>query len=478
MDIDATEDFAMETQTDDSIAPPSAEAQPSVIPPAPRSLYTGPTTSQTNIQHPSVSHPSIHVHDADANTPIYHADDHVQLPEVLATPGAQSLLPGSSSGPALRSTRSARKRRPARVRAAPIDYEEDAPDDPLPLPRTAQPRTAEDPLGLYDDSDGGEDVHHNLLLHTQTENDDSSSRPIPANTLSDNNILVELPTPAEYPMSADPNTTYMAAHDSWLVRLVILLVAFLHAAHHVSFRACRIILQCSRAILLAMDAYDPTPRPGRPTFPVTLGTVIVRLDLEDHFKILPTCSNCQRLFPSSAPISTKCPDCQEPIYKPVSNSIFRRVTGCAAKPPPPVSASPFQLPSSLLADFLARPGMEKQCEIWKTCQRTPGVLHDITDGRVWNEAEGPDQKPFFPLNGEEGSELRIGITVSLDWCSVERHLYRAENLLVSFMTPGPQEPTAEELQHYLKLVVDDLEQLFNNGVVYHTPCTPEGKSSV
>lgn len=38
------------------------------------------------------------------------------------------------------------------------------------------------------------------------------------------------------------------------------------------------------------------------------------------------------------------------------------------------------------------------------------------------------------------------------------------------MTPGPSEPTAEQLQKYLKLVVDDLIELFNVGLL-----TTQGK---
>lgn len=43
------------------------------------------------------------------------------------------------------------------------------------------------------------------------------------------------------------------------------------------------------------------------------------------------------------------------------------------------------------------------------------------------------------------------------------------------MTPGPNEPTAEELQNYLKLIVDDLENLYVNGLIVKTPSRPEGR---
>jgi len=46
------------------------------------------------------------------------------------------------------------------------------------------------------------------------------------------------------------------------------------------------------------------------------------------------------------------------------------------------------------------------------------------------------------------------------------------------MTPGPTEPTAEQLQNYIALLVDDLIELYENGVVMKTPSHPEGKLDI
>ena len=42
------------------------------------------------------------------------------------------------------------------------------------------------------------------------------------------------------------------------------------------------------------------------------------------------------------------------------------------------------------------------------------------------------------------------------------------------MTPGPREPTADQLQEYLILIVDVLLKLFEEGVRIPTPSCPEG----
>lgn len=43
------------------------------------------------------------------------------------------------------------------------------------------------------------------------------------------------------------------------------------------------------------------------------------------------------------------------------------------------------------------------------------------------------------------------------------------------MTPGPKEPTGPQLQNYMRLVVDDLLQLYDEGIIYHTPAYPQGE---
>ncbi|KZT27351.1 hypothetical protein NEOLEDRAFT_1060777 [Neolentinus lepideus HHB14362 ss-1] len=49
------------------------------------------------------------------------------------------------------------------------------------------------------------------------------------------------------------------------------------------------------------------------------------------------------------------------------------------------------------------------------------------------------------------------------------------NLLVPIVTPGPSEPTSKQLQKYLRILVDDLIKLFEEGVMIKTPLYPEGR---
>jgi hypothetical protein len=56
--------------------------------------------------------------------------------------------------------------------------------------------------------------------------------------------------------------------------------------------------------------------------------------------------------------------------------------------------------------------------------------------------------------------------------------YRAENTIICGMTPGPKEPTAEQLQNYLKPIVDDLIQLYDHGITVKGPGHSNGEVSL
>ncbi|KAJ7862317.1 hypothetical protein B0H13DRAFT_1490827, partial [Mycena leptocephala] len=52
------------------------------------------------------------------------------------------------------------------------------------------------------------------------------------------------------------------------------------------------------------------------------------------------------------------------------------------------------------------------------------------------------------------------------------------NIILCGMTPGPKEPTAEQLQNYLKPIVDDLILLYDRGITVKGPGHSNGEVSV
>jgi hypothetical protein len=60
---------------------------------------------------------------------------------------------------------------------------------------------------------------------------------------------------------------------------------------------------------------------------------------------------------------------------------------------------------------------------------------------------------------------------------VPGYRYQANNLLLTALVPGPHELSGDDLQHVLKLDVDDKIMLYNEGIVVKTPLYPAGLSS-
>jgi hypothetical protein len=392
----------------DSYEPMEIDAEyPQRESPAPAPLPHDPIPSSPPSKYLRVA-PAAHTAPllATRTTPVLLAGSR-QIPIAQSYP---TLVPRQTQLPVVKRPR--QKVSSTHVMAEPIRREEDEESGIL-RSESGSPRS--DSLGLYDDPDAGDEVHHDPLLHTEQRDEDLDADTIPDVQAAPFNSQhapvgqVQITPRSEFEAPLGPRQVYQDAHPDWFGRIIIILVAILHAKHRVSFCACALILNCITIVLLSLGILHPTQ-----PLPTTLNTVIHRLDLHDRFTIYPVCGRCHRIFPTDIPTDALCPDCDSRLFKPVSDRLFRMVTGRKAQHPPPVCAAPIQVPSSLLADFLARGGNEAACESWKSRTVKPGELHDISDGAVWHTIQGPDETPFFS-GTETSQELRIGVTMSLDW---------------------------------------------------------------
>ncbi|GBE84457.1 hypothetical protein SCP_0604360 [Sparassis crispa] len=287
---------------------------------------------------------------------------------------------------------------------------------------------------------------------------------------------------------------YLESHPKWFVRAILMVVGILHTKYHVTFRASSLILYAIRAIFIALRLLNKDD-----SMPATLTTLLKRLDLKDRFHVLPVCKACKSLFEPTINRKSACPKCGEKLFPPSEHAAvreLRRLLGRDPPKPPPILAAPYAPLSAEIADFLSHPGMDKEVVAWETEPSLPGRYSRIMDGDVWKTLPGPDKKPFFSKDESRLPEIRIGVSMSLDWFSCSRTSfapshssgpmafcvqnlresvkYRPQNILVCAMTPGPTEPTAEQVQNYLKLVVDDLLNLYENSVIMKTPSHPDG----
>ncbi|KAI0309474.1 hypothetical protein OF83DRAFT_1158491, partial [Amylostereum chailletii] len=346
----------------------------------------------------------------------------------------------------------------------------DEPADALPDERDRIPTVREHTptrLGLYDDPDD-QDEAQTLFARRDFSPLDMFGDDTDTDTdLDIANLLAELPprtvvVPVITPPIIEPPlpAPYVLSnsHDKWFIRILLIVTAFLHTEYHLPFRGCAVLLFTLRTIFVALGLIlndDPTP--------ITLTTTFKLLDLGDRFDTLIACSRCHRLHVSAIASGSTCAGCSEPLFNARSSTWFQHLTGQSPPPPTPKLAVPYQSLSSMLAEVLSRPGMEEEVGIWKTRGRRDGVYNDIMDGAIWKDMLGPDGQKFFRADNTQ--EIRIVTTA---------RRYDPKNLLVNMMTPGPSEPTAEQLQEYLVLIIDELIRLYDHGIVVRTPLHPEG----
>ncbi|KAJ7244231.1 hypothetical protein C8J57DRAFT_1680996 [Mycena rebaudengoi] len=132
--------------------------------------------------------------------------------------------------------------------------------------------------------------------------------------------------PASSPPPGGPDRA-TSRRNPYLLCLA-LLIAFLHTRHHVSFRACSIILLALSMIFSTL----PSNTLGGETFPRTLTTIFSRFNLKDRFTEYPICYLCHRIFEQSVGPDTLCPDCECRTFRPKTHSLFQRLFQSESEP--------------------------------------------------------------------------------------------------------------------------------------------------
>ncbi|KAL4258273.1 hypothetical protein AB1N83_009184 [Pleurotus pulmonarius] len=304
-------------------------------------------------------------------------------------------------------------------------------------------------------------------------------------------------TPNEnFPDPFEVNATNSQAADSapridGPIFLLYLLVSWLHTHFHLPFLACNTILTVFVHVVRAFGTILP---PGLYIY-TTLGSVLPRMGIEPKFDILPVCPNCLEVYPSTTPPDTICSCCASPLFR-SRHSLNRRASSTTETHRPSLQF-PTKSIESQLRDILAVPGMEEVLEGWRSKHRTAGVLTDIFDGDVCKTLPAPDGSTFFANPLPPGvEELRIGLTLGVDWFSYLRSLispshsscpmsfvianlphflkYRTANVMLVGIMPGPKEQNPDQIQRFMRVFVNELIRLWRHGFIVNTSKHPNG----
>jgi hypothetical protein len=152
-----------------------------------------------------------------------------------------------------------------------------------------------------------------------------------------------------------------------------------------------------------------------------------------------------------------------------------------------------------LGRLLCRPGMEKYMDrdVYDTGALEEGEMRDIWDGAVLRQFRAADGRLFVkpknksegryvfslnmdgfnPLgNRQAGKSFSTGAIYMICLNLPPNLRYRPENIFLVGLMPGPEHPSLTQINHFLRILVDDLLVLWNRGIYYsRTPSHAKGR---
>ena len=118
-------------------------------------------------------------------------------------------------------------------------------------------------------------------------------------------------------------------------------------------------------------------------------------------------------------------------------------------------------------------------------------MSDIYNGQIWRSLKTEQGDNFFR---PDKADTNLGLMVNLDWfqpydrsihstgviyatiCNLLRNIqFQPKNMLILRILPGPNEVGLHKINHYLSLIITDLELLWEGMALNRTHEHPNGK---
>jgi hypothetical protein len=282
--------------------------------------------------------------------------------------------------------------------------------------------------------------------------------------------------------------------------LVVVLNVFGHLARpscNFALRILKCLVQCA---LQQNNGHltDPHVRLLN-DFPTDIRSVRKAFDLEPTITIYATCPKC--CF-THKPIRTKSgidvypSRCQYVQFKGGKNCgarITKQRVQNGQSIRSPIRPFAYQSFPAFVANLLSRPRVEDMLD--RAWQEPKKEMRDIWDASAIRDIEGADGKLFSDAPEGEG---RLVWTLSVDWFNPYHNKAagksasvgsmamtclnlppsircKPENIYVSII-PGPREPQTDQMNHFLRPLVDDLYPCWSEGIWYtKTHRHPKGR---
>jgi hypothetical protein len=279
--------------------------------------------------------------------------------------------------------------------------------------------------------------------------------------------------------------------------LVIVLNVFGHMARPSCNFALR-ILKCLVECALQQNGGHLTDSHKRllKDFPADIRSVRRAFDIEPTITIYAACPKCSF---THKPTRTKSGTdiypsrCQYARYKGHRNCgtrITKQTVQNGLSVRSPIRPFAYHSFPAFVAGLISRPGVEDMMvRAWQGSGKDD--ILDVWDASGVRDLEGPDREPGSgkkPFSHCPNGELRLAWSLSIDWFNPYQNKAAGKSASVGSMVmsclnlppsmrckpenlfpnviPGPREPKTDEINHFLRPLVDDLELCYDEGTWY------------
>ncbi len=297
---------------------------------------------------------------------------------------------------------------------------------------------------------------------------------------------------------------------------------------------CSVMMGVSRRLgdflmkILAINlriAFEQTKQPGEgltllqqdvlKELPKTIDTALAQFDLDVKTTVYAVCEVCHCTYPptyahssTTATYPKECTNIPTPDSEVCGTPLLKETTDdnetLSYKP---LKTFVYHHFHDYLAGLLSRKDieelMDKSCDDLnssiKRGQPPPEYVTDVFEAEFLRTFEGPTEGKLFV--DRPNNEGRYAFALSLDFFRTEGMKitgastssglisaaclnlplsirYQPENMYVAGIIPGPKEPHDDELNHYIRPIIDDFLVSWERGVRYsRTACHPAGRDT-
>lgn len=294
--------------------------------------------------------------------------------------------------------------------------------------------------------------------------------------------------------------------DSIIVVGFLLVVLVLNLFGNVTRRTCNGALKALEALMkLSVSINHPMTQfinKDLDKFPRDIRQLFRKFELRPTLTIYATCPKCSSTYkpeklPSGAlQYEVICRYKKYPRSRPCETLLLKgqqRKAGPRTAIGVPLRPYPHQSIEHYLAKLLSLPNIE---EVLTLSHQMKHLKRDVWDGELLQSIKGPDGKPFTEC---PDGELRLFVNTSTDWLNPEGNKIagkhhsvapifgsllnlpaslriKLEYIYLGAIIPGPHEPGPDQINHFLRPVVDDLERMWEHGRYFtKTSMYPNGR---